>query len=50
MTINVCLVFLELKLNIKEENANERTRLFTFIRFIKKNKGKKTVKLQMREK
>ena len=39
------MVFLELNLNIKEDNANERTRLFTFIRFIKKNKVKRTSKI-----
>ena len=33
--INVCLLFLELKLNTREGTANDRTHLF--IRFIKKN-------------
>ena len=42
MSINVCLLFLELKLNIKEGTANERTQLFIFIKFIKKNEKKKT--------
>ena len=31
------MLFLELKLKTKEGTANERTHLFMFIRFIKKN-------------
>ena len=37
----VCLLFLELKLNIKESTVNETTHLFIFIKFIKKNERKK---------
>ena len=48
-TINVCLLSLELKLNIKEGTANERTYLFKFVTFIKKNEGKKTVNLLMKK-
>ena len=45
---NVCLLFLELKLDAKEGTANGRTHLHKFTKFIKKNK-KKTVKLQLRK-
>ena len=45
---NVCLLFLELKLDAKEGTANGRTHLHKFIKFIKK-KTKKTVKLQLRK-
>ena len=41
---NVCFLFLEFKLNTKEGTANEKTHLFIFIKFIKKNERKKTVK------
>ena len=41
MTINVCLLFLGLKLNAKEGTANERSHIFIFIRFIRKTWWKK---------
>ena len=41
---NVCFLLLEFKLHTKEGTANEKTHLFIFIKFIKKNKRKKTVK------
>ena len=37
---NVCLLFLELKLDAEEGTANGRTHLHKFIKFIKKNKKK----------
>ena len=46
---NVCFLFLEFKLNTKEGTANEKTHLFIFIKFIKKNKRKKTVKQHMKK-
>ena len=48
--MNACLVFLELKSNVKEITTNGRTHLFISIKFIKKNSRKKTVKLQMKKK
>ena len=48
-TTNVCLIFLELKLDAKEGAVNKRTHLNMFVKLIKKNK-KNTVKLQMSEK
>ena len=48
-TINIYWLFLELNLNTKERTSNERTHLFIFIKFIKKNQGKKTVKLHIRK-
>ena len=46
--MNACLLFLELKVNTKEDTANKRTHLFIFIKCIK-NLKKKTEKLQMRK-
>ena len=48
--INVCLLFVELKLDKIEGTAKEITHLHIFIKFIKKNKKKKTVKLQIKKK
>ena len=39
--INVCLLFVELKLDKIEGTAKEITHLHIFIKFIKKNKKKK---------
>ena len=41
------MLFLELKLNTKEDTANERVHLFILIKFITKILRKKAVKLQM---
>ena len=38
--INVCLFFLELKLSTKQGTAKDRTRLFMFIKCIRKIKEK----------
>ena len=40
----VCLLFLELQLNTKQGPAKERTHLFTFIQYVKKNYWKKNNK------
>ena len=47
-TFNVCLLFLDLKLDTKESTANEGTHLHIFIKFITKI-IKKKVKLEMRK-
>ena len=48
--INVCFLFVELKLTHTKITASEKTHLFMFIKLIKKNlKKKKTVKLRMRK-
>ena len=41
------MLFLELKLNTKEDTANERVHLFVLIKFITKILRKKAAKLQM---
>ena len=46
-TINVCLLLIELKLNTKQDSAQERTNLFLFIKCINKIYRKKTVNLHM---
>ena len=48
--INVCLHFLDLKLNTNEGNVKERTHLFIFVTFINKKLKKKTpANFQMRK-